>query len=349
MKKNFLFLFCLITILTVFVNCGKKNGNNDETIELNPESTNVKGDLRDCFEVVDRVYKTDNSWGTCLNVELRRKSDKLPESFKGCNSVGKGVMVGNILEAHVRVNIIVELLDADGNIIEKSTTDDWDNSEQCSDLFKLAIGESGTVKVSFRSLNEQIKNASKFRVSSTATYIEKEELSIQNVANTESIDNDSSKSNDEDLSKNNKISISDLQKGELIPQKTTITGDLGDCFEVVDMVYRMNNDDVTVQFKRVSDKLPASFKGCTNIVGWGVSCTTESYVKADLTIEYLDESGNIIGKYDAGDYSHESIPALFSLKKGESGSAQFSSYSTDDVQNKAKQFRITSKSEYNKH
>ena len=67
--------YLLLAVVAIcLASCGgKKNSKEKEEIVLFPETTHIKGDLGDYFEVVDRKYNivTDN-WGDMVSIEVKR-------------------------------------------------------------------------------------------------------------------------------------------------------------------------------------------------------------------------------------------------------------------------------------
>ena len=129
------------------------------------------------------------------------------------------------------------------------------------------------------------------------------------------------------------------------PRSTKIAGPLGEYFGIVDRAYKAANDGtVYIEFTRVKDGLPEPWvieNGMT--VGWN-----DGEVEPNLSIEFFDKNGNIVGKSKTLDLksSHfnddqDNLQKLVNLSVGESCSINFDLESSDAVQ-----FALSSSFEY---
>ena len=148
MKK----LFLLLAVAGVMVACGggdkQKDAQANEVaapseLKIKPESTSISGDLRGCFEVVDREYKlSTDGWGYDVNIMFKRTEQPLPFDPK----------------SYVDIEFIVTFYDKDGEILSKVT-------EGSDDVIILAVDEKGSVE--FTSYDdEKVAKAATFSVSS---------------------------------------------------------------------------------------------------------------------------------------------------------------------------------------
>lgn len=134
------------------------------------------------------------------------------------------------------------------------------------------------------------------------------------------------------------------------PETTTISGDLSDCFEVVDQecIVKLDKKGNIEPFATWSVKLrrtenPFPFADDINVSAYG---TWGSSVKAHggFGIEIVDENGTTVQKSAAtgsgfsGPYSHEDVEDLFKLKPGETGTIR---WSVEDNALNAKELKFT--------
>lgn len=142
-----------------------------ESIELKPASDEVSGELEGCFTVVDRTYKVkfESFIGGIITVELKRTDDPLPFDTEGRMLYHMGEYSAS---PYVQVGFGIELLDADGNVVDKTSATDSGLSgsyspEEAVELVKLSEGKTGTIR--FR-VDESASDAVSFRISSAYEY-----------------------------------------------------------------------------------------------------------------------------------------------------------------------------------
>lgn len=169
MKKVFV-AFALTAMAVNLVSCGGKKESEEnvenaesEELVLTPETTRIKGDLSDYFEVVEREYTPTNEWGTLVSVEVRRTDKEYAFSLDGVEPYGT---YGSGVKGHAGFGI--EILDAKGNVIDKSAANAGGlsgmySSDDMKEALKLKPGETATVRWSFRFDD---KTPVKFRLSS---------------------------------------------------------------------------------------------------------------------------------------------------------------------------------------
>lgn len=144
--------------------CGGKKEQVDESIVLTPETTHIKGDLGDYFEVVEKEYHVTENWGDMVSIEVKRTDVDYSFNLKGVEPYGT---YGQSVTGHAGFGI--EILDENDNVIEKvaatgSGFGGMYSSDDMKEALKLRAGETGTVRWSFN-FNKEIKPV-KFRLSS---------------------------------------------------------------------------------------------------------------------------------------------------------------------------------------
>lgn len=134
----------------------------------------------------------------------------------------------------------------------------------------------------------------------------------------------------------------------LKPAETTVSGDMEDCFTVVDKEYKGVKEDygwdkcdvITVELERTDKELPFELND-RELDGFGTT-SVRATVQVGFGIEFLDADGNVVDKQSAedeyGGYDRNESIALCKLKSGKKGTIRFR------VLDKAKDavsFRIT--------
>ena len=138
---------------------------------LKPAQTEIKGDLKGCYEVVDKNYKvkfaTKSYENDVITVELKRTAEPLPYDRKN-------VVIFPEASKSTAENCAgfgVEILNADGDVIDKknanATPYSWD---EMTTALQLLTDDTATIQFHFDNLNE----AASFRV--TSIVMENEEL-----------------------------------------------------------------------------------------------------------------------------------------------------------------------------
>lgn len=167
--------------------CGG-NSSQRETVSrtLKPGQTNVKGDLSDYFEVVEKDYEIEaNSMFNVINVELKRIGEDLPFDPDRANPFGVNGMGEYQEDFHVGFGI--EILDEKGNVIfmNQATGSGFDgpySSKDIESIIRLKKGETGIVRWS---VDDNVMEKSKtFRITS-ALKKERGEASKSNKSSSE--------------------------------------------------------------------------------------------------------------------------------------------------------------------
>ena len=132
-------------------------------IVLKPAKIEISGALRDCYEVVDREYKVKIGKASyesdAIHVEIKRTDKPLPYDVNDVTIYPDA----HKSPASNRAGFGIEILDADGNVIDKksasSTPYSWDEMKEA---LHLCPGDTGTIQFQFKSF----ANAASFRVTS---------------------------------------------------------------------------------------------------------------------------------------------------------------------------------------
>lgn len=183
MRKS-IFVFSLAALL---VGCG---GNKKvESLTAKPETTEIKGVLKGCYEVIQKDYaiKENGSWGHLISVELKRTDKELPFDPQKATSFsvsedGKPIQVG----------FGIELLDENGDVVEIKNANTGGvggaySSDDIDAAIQLGSGETGIVRWSVNAENKPVT----FRITSAVS----ESTSTSSTSKVESSESSSS-SND---------------------------------------------------------------------------------------------------------------------------------------------------------
>ena len=167
-KKYILIGVGVIVLISILSNIGGSDNSNVTATEkkelvLKAAQTEVKGDLKGCFEVVDKNYKVKFAQRSYENdiitVELKRTSKELP--YERDNVVI--FPEGKESSADKCAGFGVEILNADGDVIDKinakATPYSWD---EMTAALQLLPDETSTIAFHFDNLSE----AASFRVTS---------------------------------------------------------------------------------------------------------------------------------------------------------------------------------------
>lgn len=174
MKRKSLLTAIATLLLLAMTACGskeKKQEGGNETLTLKPATTEISGEMDGCFTVVDRSYKVkmEEFTGGILTVELERTDKPLPFSSEGRAIYSFGSFSQS---AYVQVGFGIELLDEDGNIIDKTSASAGGLSgpyspDECVELVKLSEGKTGSIRFS---ISKDASEAVSFRITSAYRY-----------------------------------------------------------------------------------------------------------------------------------------------------------------------------------
>lgn len=184
MKKEFILSVAFIAAAVIITSCSEKK---EEKAVLTPETTHIKGDLADYFEVVDKEYTITDGWGNMVSIEVKRTDVDYTFDLKGVEPYGT---YGQGVAAHAGFGI--EILDENGNVIEKTAATasglgGMYSSDDMKEALRLKAGETSTVRWSFHFDGDE--KPAKFRLTSAYETVD-----------SSSWDSDSSTSNDDESS-----------------------------------------------------------------------------------------------------------------------------------------------------
>lgn len=136
-------LFVFFGLVATCVSSGSSSSKDSKPVMIKPDQTKVKGDLKDCFEVVDKAYEVKFDRGEkIITIEIKRTDAELPydrEDFdiyanKGDNPKSKVAGFG------------IELLDSTGNVVKQiSPSESSLYKDAMIAALRLLPGETGTV------------------------------------------------------------------------------------------------------------------------------------------------------------------------------------------------------------
>lgn len=182
--------FVMACFAIVLASCGDKKDSDE--IVITPETTKIKGDLGDYFEVVDKEYTVTKDFGDMVSVEVKRTDADYSFNINGVEPYGTS---GQGVNGHAGFGI--EILDEDGNVIEKvaasaSGLGGMYSSDDMKDALKLKAGETGTVRWSMHFSSD--KKPAKFRLTSAYETVDSSDWD----SDSSSSDDDESSYNDDD-------------------------------------------------------------------------------------------------------------------------------------------------------
>ena len=148
-------------------------------VVLKAAQTEIKGDLKGCYEVVDKDYKvkfaTKSYEDDLVTVELKRTSKNLPYDRKDV-TIFPGAEKSS---ANNCAGFGIEILNADGDVIDKKTANatpySWD---EMTAALQLLQDETTTIRFYFDNLSE----ATSFRVTSLVQQNEKRKAALEEAA-----------------------------------------------------------------------------------------------------------------------------------------------------------------------
>ncbi len=155
----------VVGLAAVLASCGENK--KAEQLTVKPETTEIKGALKGCYEVVQKDYALQESSvsGHLVSVELKRTDKKLPFDPQKTTSFsvseeGKPTQAG----------FGIELLDENGNVVEVKNANDGGfggaySSDDIDAAFQLGAGETGIVRWSVNVENKPVS----FRITSAVS------------------------------------------------------------------------------------------------------------------------------------------------------------------------------------
>lgn len=159
------FPVAMATILLTSCGGGSSNNKDVETpaeVVVKVAQTEIKGDLKGCYELVDKNYKVkvDEDYDNdLLTIEIRRTAQELPYDRKNVVIFPEG----KESSAEYCAGFGIEILDANGDIIDKRearmTPYSWD---EMTAALQLLPEETTTIRFYF----DNITSAASFRITS---------------------------------------------------------------------------------------------------------------------------------------------------------------------------------------
>lgn len=169
MKGIRLLTIAMATMLLATSCGGSSDGNNEEqnklaeSVTVKPSQTEVKGDLKGCFEVVDRSYDaTVKRYFSVLSVELKRTSKELPydrDNVADFNKMGDG-------STDYCAGFGLELLDANGGVVDVKAANSY-NSYSDDQISVLRLLPDDTAIARFEIDSDKMAKAVSFRIISS--------------------------------------------------------------------------------------------------------------------------------------------------------------------------------------
>lgn len=143
----------MLGLAALLVSCG--GNKKPESLMVTPETTEIKGALKGCYEVVQKDYTIkNNGWSDVLNVELKRTDKELPFDVQKATSFsvyqdGKPIHVGFGIELTDENGEVVEITNANGSGLSGPYS-----SDDIISALNLNPGETGIVRWSVDMDNE---------------------------------------------------------------------------------------------------------------------------------------------------------------------------------------------------
>ena len=188
-KKKYLFIGIGVVVLFAIIAsmCGgskdkekekeEKQEEAKQEIVLKAAQTELKGDLKGCFEIVVKNYKIkDDGYGSdVIVVELKRTAQALPFDRDDVTTFGeaKGATAENCADFGI------EILNADGDVIEKkAATESPCSNTEVMEVLKLLTDETATIQFSFYN-SKDLKDGVSFRITSAVQKNEQSKKALE--------------------------------------------------------------------------------------------------------------------------------------------------------------------------
>ncbi len=162
MRKIIYTLLLVTTISLVLPSCSSE----PQPVILTPKSTQLRGDLKEYFEVVDKEYTLTDGWGKIITVELK-KIKEMPFDKSTTDTYGTS---GYDVERHIGFGI--KLFDDFGNIIEQrsptaSGMQGPYSNEEILNFKNIEVGETSIIRWSLDTDDEEtLKTLYSFEITS---------------------------------------------------------------------------------------------------------------------------------------------------------------------------------------
>lgn len=134
----------VVVLIGILSQCGGSDGETSTPKTMKPAQVEVKGDLKGCYEVVDREYKINSDgYSRLVSVELKRTDKELPFSveeidvFDNEKTTQKTLLVG----------FGIEMLDSIGDVIDvrQPTMSSYSDDDILS-ILNLKPGDTGIIR-----------------------------------------------------------------------------------------------------------------------------------------------------------------------------------------------------------
>lgn len=166
-KKYILIGIGVVVLISLLSKIGSCNSNNEDQkakeVIIKAAQTEIKGDLKGFYEVVDKNYKIEfGDYGTDkVVVELKRTSEDLPYDRKDIVNFfdAKNSSAGNC------VGFGIEVLNANGDVIKKVNPQESPYSPQDVDVL-LQMPSDETATITFALYDADLSEAKSFRITS---------------------------------------------------------------------------------------------------------------------------------------------------------------------------------------
>lgn len=161
MKKKIVIVGAIIIVIAaLFAMCGGDGNSNDSVSSLKPDGVELKGDLKGCFEVVDKEYKLlEDGLYPVICVELKRTSTALPFN-PNAGSFSYSTFTGDNGE-EIEIGFGYELLDENNNVVHTTQPGEYSSYDvernDIEPLMKLNPGETGTLRMEINTKNKPVK------------------------------------------------------------------------------------------------------------------------------------------------------------------------------------------------
>lgn len=128
-----------------------------------------------------------------------------------------------------------------------------------------------------------------------------------------------------------------VKKDKLTPVTTSISGPLSLYFEVVNREYKIINNKINVEIKRVSEGLPAPWKEGI-MLGY-----SDNRVEPGFSIELMDEDGDVVSRDESNIvWEIDELESIVALGVGESTTIPFEA----SLSQKPEKFKVSSTFKY---
>lgn len=169
-------------------------------VKVKPSTTDVSGDLRGCFEVVDREYKIkgdEYSWSSKqISVKLKRTSKNLPSDFETYDLTAFSTYYTD--RSYIQVGFGAEFYDADGDIVCKVDAKRPYSSEEPIVAIKLGEGEDASITFSIYEDDDVVAKIASFKVTSMYLLNKNDGTSNSDDSNDDNTDSDDSNDDNTD-------------------------------------------------------------------------------------------------------------------------------------------------------